>query len=361
MITVGAVLVSLSVALQTQANKAQASSTEPRGAAAEGSVPGAHPKPQAIKVQAHQAEVSQRCRQNAADAPARGVSFHEPALADWMTMAVTTDLARRRAIVAYFREHPKEAGPCAQLLLKQLASLRAALRDGTYTKDAASLRPFVLLAAAAGLPEGHQTLSDLVTFDASADWIIALRSFDVQQYERVLGLWTEKTAAAARKDLGLELRSADLYGQIQGNVFVDKSMASADPLLFNAYLGVLVDRVASEGAAKVLDSTTLSRLNVLYATMGLQHRSATGDIFARLILERESMWISSLRLEPGWVQYRLLALARRFRGPETTRELMWIADHHGDLQMRSQAAAILDELVTAVPRAGQKRSSSEFR
>ena len=263
-------------------------------------------------------------------------------LGKWLSEKITSDVVLRKKVVQHLRNRAS-GSPCLEFLKERLAAAQKSLQDKSFDLSKQSYRPFVLLAVAAGLPEGKTVLADLSTHDESGDWLMALSSFAPEAYSAALEASVDRIANQVRSELGLSLVPSNMYGKVKENVFTEKSVRFQNPLLVHSYLSDLIDDKKKPGPE------VWARLNLLYATMGRIDKTTSTQLFKDMIRKHDSDWIMSFRKEPVWVQFRLLPLAAGAGGPEIVRELLWLSENALDEQVRLLASSSLDGILSSGP------------
>jgi hypothetical protein len=267
-------------------------------------------------------------------------------LEEWMTEVVTSDLPRRKALVQYLRQHPKETEPCVRVVLDRLrdAQGRASKASTGQKRQPASHRSFFLLAAAAGLPGGHEAIIDRLGEESSTDWLLALRSLDSDSYEKALRVWAHRTSEQTRRAKDLGLQDPGRYGSLAASVTLERALPPVDSLLFDAYLKHLRRLpTAAQGVRSEVSPKDWAAVHIMLVSLRPVDRPAVAEQIAVLITKNDAAWVESFRREPTWVQYRLLPLLRTAQGPECARELMWMVEHHQDPDIRAAAARVLKD------------------
>jgi hypothetical protein len=240
------------------------------------------------------------------------------------------DTAMRQQLVSLMQ---KPDNRCRKSLEKWLTEIRekpAAFETNTGRLAAVTLG--VLL----DLPVARQFVESEAASGGGLEWLATLRQWDEKAYHSLLSQWVLRGAAAIRRERGLPLLTAELYGK---NPISDVSASSTatgfSPVVFDLFLKSLAERKPAK--------EELSALNVIFINFNAGARKLYSDSFATVLRKNVVNWMSEFRMESAWAQFQLIELMGQTGGAEMVRELMWISQNHSDVRMKSRAAQILDD------------------
>lgn len=201
----------------------------------------------------------------------------------------------------------------------------------------------LILGVSANLPGLASALSQEVVSNRGAELLDTLRSTDRDSYVGALRAWAGEAAGQVRNQLELMQLSATLYGKT--------SLTDADakrspvrvtaPLLLEQFIAILGEK------DRKIEDADFANANVLLGSATTSYKDLFFTSFANTIKKSERQWLASFRLEPPWIQTRLVPIMESLGGPEMVRELMWLSTYHADLRIRTLAGSALDNILAA--------------
>lgn len=242
------------------------------------------------------------------------------------------DSTRNAALVEALR---KGEAPRCKTALEDLT--KQMLEKKEETEAMQGRMTFVSLALAAGIPDATRVVEQEMERGEPEAWLDLLRRNSVNTYNAVLTKWVASLAQKIRETQQTSQTSPALYGSSTSQENARPLVQLSSPILVHRYL------VEAETNKRKLSTEELSNLNAIFAGATPAYRGTFSSPLKTVLSRQSAEWIQTFRKEPVWVQIRLFSLMSDMRGPEVTRELMWLSTNHKDMRVRALANSALDD------------------
>lgn len=226
----------------------------------------------------------------------------------------------------------------------------------SYLKDLADGKPhekghvsLLVLGVSADLSGISAALENEIVGNRGAGFLDSLHTTDKEVYARTLRTWLSSAAAKVRAEQSLALLPQDLYGHATLTDADAKRSAvrPTAPLVFERFLKLMNEEKHDVSAEE------FQSVNVLFASATPSYREVFLPMLTSAAQAHQRKWLDAFRLEPPWVQTRLVPILERVGGPEMVRELMWLSTYHKDLRVRALASSALDNVLARAGETGK--------
>lgn len=200
---------------------------------------------------------------------------------------------------------------------------------------------YLLLAFASNLPVATKIIEKEIMGGNFIDWLDVFEKSDREAYFKTLSQWVERVAQLVRKLDKANTIDENMYGKMVGNendIRTPESIPIWNPMLMNKYMNEVIYQ------KKKLTKDNFNNLNIIFSASNQSYREIFLTKMDSIISFGEINWILSFRIEPSWVQFRLLPVMGKVGGGLMKRELIWLSQNHQNFKMRSVAQSTLEKI-----------------
>lgn len=254
-----------------------------------------------------------------------------------LSQKILKDSARRIELVKLMRD--KKAQGCQNALSNYLNKF---MQNDSNEAEQKNFQSYLLLAFASNLPIATQLIEEEISKGKLIDWLDIFQKTDQEGYFKTLSQWVGKIALLLRQLDNANIVEEKQYGKMNSpdnDIKTPESIPIWNPIIINKYMTEIISNKIK------LTKSDFANLNIIYSASNQSYRDIFLPEMTSVIKLSESNWIMSFRVEPSWVQFRLLPVMGKVGGGLMKRELIWLSNYHQNFKIRSIAQSTLDKMI----------------